>query len=41
MMTVAVTPNHHVASVVASAFYGIWNLFSGFVIARPVSIAKL
>ncbi|KAG4400326.1 hypothetical protein GLYMA_07G033500v4 [Glycine max] len=35
MMTVAVTPNHHVASVVASAFYGIWNLFSGFVIARP------
>ncbi|CAJ1951217.1 unnamed protein product [Sphenostylis stenocarpa] len=35
MMAVAVTPNHHVASVVASAFYGIWNLFSGFVIARP------
>ncbi|QCE02081.1 ATP-binding cassette [Vigna unguiculata] len=35
MMTVAVTPNHHVASVVAAAFYGIWNLFSGFVIPRP------
>ncbi|KAI4355695.1 hypothetical protein L6164_004443 [Bauhinia variegata] len=35
MMTVAVTPNHHVASIVAAAFYGIWNLFSGFLIPRP------
>ncbi|TKY64525.1 ABC transporter G family member 40 [Spatholobus suberectus] len=35
MMAVAITPNHHVASVVSAAFYGIWNLFSGFVIARP------
>ncbi|KAK7294130.1 hypothetical protein RJT34_17013 [Clitoria ternatea] len=35
MMAVAVTPNHHVASIVAAAFYGIWNLFSGFVIPRP------
>nr|KYP53996.1 Pleiotropic drug resistance protein 1 [Cajanus cajan] len=35
MMTVALTPNHHVASIVAAAFYGIWNLFSGFVITRP------
>ncbi|XP_057454235.1 pleiotropic drug resistance protein 1-like [Lotus japonicus] len=34
MMTVAVTPNHHVAAIVASAFYGIWNLFAGFVIPR-------
>ena len=39
MMAVAVTPNHHVASIVAAAFYAIWNLFSGFVVARPVSIA--
>lgn len=36
MMAVAVTPNHHIASIVSSAFYAIWNLFSGFVIPRPV-----
>ncbi|KOM44563.1 hypothetical protein LR48_Vigan05g216800 [Vigna angularis] len=35
MMGVAVTPNHHVASIVAAAFYAIWNLFSGFVVSRP------
>ncbi|KAK7261881.1 hypothetical protein RIF29_28204 [Crotalaria pallida] len=35
MMTVAVTPNHHVASIVASAFYAVWNLFSGFIVTRP------
>ncbi|KAK7325204.1 hypothetical protein VNO77_29362 [Canavalia gladiata] len=35
MMTVAVTPNQHIASIVATAFYGIWNLFSGFVVPRP------
>ncbi|PQQ21261.1 pleiotropic drug resistance protein 1 [Prunus yedoensis var. nudiflora] len=35
MMTVAVTPNHHIASIVSSAFYGIWNLFSGFIVPRP------
>lgn len=38
MMTVAVTPNHNVAAIVASAFYGIWNLFSGFIVPRPVSL---
>ncbi|KAJ8445587.1 hypothetical protein Cgig2_012475 [Carnegiea gigantea] len=35
MMSVAITPNHHVASIVAAAFYGIWNLFSGFIIPKP------
>ncbi|KAK4590522.1 hypothetical protein RGQ29_020894 [Quercus rubra] len=35
MMTVAVTPNHHIASIISSAFYAIWNLFSGFIIPRP------
>ncbi|KAL5575732.1 hypothetical protein UlMin_017431 [Ulmus minor] len=34
MMTVAVTPNHHIATIVSSAFYGIWNLFSGFIVPR-------
>ncbi|KAM5578905.1 pleiotropic drug resistance protein 1-like [Rosa sericea] len=35
MMAVAVTPNHHIASIVSSAFYAIWMLFSGFLIPRP------
>nr|TKR97408.1 hypothetical protein D5086_0000214010 [Populus alba] len=35
MMAVAMTPNHHIAAIVSSAFYGIWNLFSGFIVPRP------
>ncbi|KAF3959728.1 hypothetical protein CMV_015485 [Castanea mollissima] len=35
MMTVAVTPNHHIASIIANSFIVIWNLFSGFIIPRP------
>ncbi|KAL3528819.1 hypothetical protein ACH5RR_008141 [Cinchona calisaya] len=35
MMTVAVTPNHNIAAIVASAFYAGWNLFSGFIVPRP------
>ncbi|XP_020223726.1 pleiotropic drug resistance protein 1-like [Cajanus cajan] len=35
MMAVALTPNQHTASIVASAFFAIWILFSGFVITRP------
>ncbi|XP_057960203.1 pleiotropic drug resistance protein 1-like [Malania oleifera] len=35
MMTVAVTPNHNIAAIVSSAFYAIWNLFSGFIVPRP------
>ncbi|KAM1089332.1 hypothetical protein ACFX19_017321 [Malus domestica] len=34
MMTVAVTPNHNIAAIVSSAFYAIWNLFSGFIVPR-------
>ncbi|XP_011019747.1 PREDICTED: pleiotropic drug resistance protein 1-like [Populus euphratica] len=34
MMNVAITPNHNIASLVSSAFYAIWNLFSGFIIPR-------
>ncbi|BFG42849.1 hypothetical protein CerSpe_291230 [Prunus speciosa] len=34
MMGVALTPNQHVAAISASAFYAIWNVFSGFVIPR-------
>jgi len=36
MMAVGLTPNYHIASIVSSAFYAIWNLFSGFIIPRPV-----
>ncbi|MED6107248.1 ABC transporter G member 36 [Stylosanthes scabra] len=35
MMTVSITPNQQVASIFAAAFYGIFNLFSGFFIPRP------
>uniref|UniRef100_A0A2N9H7W4 ABC transporter domain-containing protein n=1 Tax=Fagus sylvatica TaxID=28930 RepID=A0A2N9H7W4_FAGSY len=34
MMAVAVTPNHNISAIVSSAFYAIWNLFSGFIIPR-------
>lgn len=37
MMTVSFTPNHQVAAIVSSAFYGVWNLFAGFMIPRPVN----
>ncbi|XP_027181577.1 pleiotropic drug resistance protein 1-like isoform X1 [Coffea eugenioides] len=35
MMTVAVTPNANIAAIVSSAFYALWNLFSGFMIPKP------
>ncbi|KAI3775041.1 hypothetical protein L1987_49609 [Smallanthus sonchifolius] len=34
MMTVAITPNASIGAIVAAAFYGFWNLFSGFIIPR-------
>ncbi|XP_020535290.1 pleiotropic drug resistance protein 1 isoform X2 [Jatropha curcas] len=34
MATVAATPNYYIASIISSAFYALWNLFSGFVIPR-------
>ncbi|KAK8992814.1 hypothetical protein V6N11_048884 [Hibiscus sabdariffa] len=35
MMAVAVAPNHHIAAIVSLAFYGLWNVFSGFIIPKP------
>ncbi|GJU70197.1 pleiotropic drug resistance protein 1 [Tanacetum coccineum] len=35
MMAVAITPNGSIAAIIASSFYGIFNLFSGFIIPRP------
>jgi hypothetical protein len=40
MMTVAVTPNHHIAAIIGTAFFALWNLFSGFIVPRPVSIFR-
>ncbi|KAF9613768.1 hypothetical protein IFM89_011492 [Coptis chinensis] len=34
MMTVSITPNLQIASIFAAAFYGLFNLFSGFYIPR-------
>lgn len=38
MMNVAFTPNHQIAAIVASAFYMLWNLFSGFIVPRNVKL---
>lgn len=38
MMCVAVTPDQSIAAIVSSAFYVIWNLFSGFIVPRTVTI---
>ncbi|XP_074327307.1 ABC transporter G family member 29-like [Apium graveolens] len=35
MMTVSLTHNHQTASILGSAFYGLFNLFSGFYIPKP------
>ncbi|KAI4350302.1 hypothetical protein L6164_004770 [Bauhinia variegata] len=35
MMSVAMTPNQHISSIVSSAFYSTWNVFSGFLVPRP------
>ncbi len=37
MLTVALTPNAHVAAIISSAAFGIWNLFAGFLVPHPVS----
>ncbi|KAI3866681.1 hypothetical protein MKW92_039907 [Papaver armeniacum] len=34
MMTVAVTPNETIAAIISATFYGLWNLFAGFVVPR-------
>ncbi|CAD5187842.1 unnamed protein product [Musa acuminata subsp. malaccensis] len=34
MMTIAITPNHTVAPIIAAPFYTLWNLFSGFMITH-------
>ncbi|KAM0999991.1 hypothetical protein ACFX2A_006787 [Malus domestica] len=36
MMMVALTPGHQIAAIVSSFFTSFWNLFSGFLISRPL-----
>lgn len=36
MMVVALTPGHQIAAIVMSFFLSFWNLFSGFLIPKPV-----
>ncbi|WOL03475.1 pleiotropic drug resistance protein 2-like [Canna indica] len=36
MMIVAITPNHQVAGILTNFFFSFWNLFAGFLIARPM-----
>ncbi|KAK9279081.1 hypothetical protein L1049_012756 [Liquidambar formosana] len=36
MMAVALTPNHQIATIVMNFFVSFWNLFSGFLIPRPL-----
>ncbi|KAF6153601.1 hypothetical protein GIB67_027468 [Kingdonia uniflora] len=35
MMAVALTPSQHLAAVVSTAFYSLWNLLSGFLVPKP------
>ncbi|GAA0140844.1 ATP-binding cassette [Lithospermum erythrorhizon] len=34
MMTVAITPNHNIAAIISTSFFGLWNLFSGFIVPK-------
>ncbi|KAF5940323.1 hypothetical protein HYC85_021490 [Camellia sinensis] len=36
MMVVALTPNHQIVAIVMSFFFSFWNLFSGFLIPKPL-----
>ncbi|KAG8660145.1 hypothetical protein MANES_02G119800v8 [Manihot esculenta] len=35
MMAVGLTPSQHMAAIISSAFYSLWNLLSGFLIPKP------
>lgn len=40
MMAVGLTPSQHLAAVISSAFYSLWNLLSGFLVPKPVSVVS-
>ncbi|KAL8127808.1 hypothetical protein AgCh_014659 [Apium graveolens] len=35
MMATGLTPTQHLASVISSAFYSLWNLLAGFLVPKP------
>ncbi|KAK1392228.1 ABC transporter G family member 31 like [Heracleum sosnowskyi] len=35
MMAIGLTPTQHLAAVISSAFYSLWNLLSGFLVPKP------
>uniref|UniRef100_A0A9I9CWU5 ABC transporter domain-containing protein n=1 Tax=Cucumis melo TaxID=3656 RepID=A0A9I9CWU5_CUCME len=35
MLLVSITPNFHIANILSSAFYTVFNLFSGFLVPNP------
>ncbi|KAK3206522.1 hypothetical protein Dsin_020568 [Dipteronia sinensis] len=35
MMAIGLTPTPHLAAVISSAFYSLWNLLSGFLVPKP------
>ncbi|KAK4858915.1 hypothetical protein QYF36_023786 [Acer negundo] len=35
MMAIGLTPNQHLAAVISYAFYSLWNLVLGFLVAKP------
>lgn len=39
MMAMGLAPNGSIAAIVSSGFYGLWNLFSGFLIPIHVSFS--
>lgn len=38
LMTVAITPDVYISTIITAGFLSLWNLFSGFMIPRVVSI---
>ena len=40
MMVVALTQGHQIAAICMSFFLSFWNLFSGFLIPRPISYSN-
>lgn len=41
MMTEALTPNLQLGALFCAFFFNIWNMFCGFIIAKPVSLSRI
>lgn len=38
MMVISVAPTQHLAAIISSALFSLWNIMSGFIVPKPVSI---